>query len=293
VEQAKLLHRYTEKVVLLYDGDSAGVDAAVRAARIIISRDLEAEIVAMPREHDPDSLLRDKKRPEFDRLPRLSVFDFHLRQAGGIPETRPEREALAREMLETASCLPGEMKRSLALEEISEKLKMPVDALRSELRHLRRDKKDDVEDHIETTTLQFAPSEIVERDLVKILIALPELGEEVFPTLNPDLISHPTLKKIFTSMKSLYLKGEMKDAHNLLPQYEDSAMLNFIAESAFWEIPGEPEVLLRDYVAKMQNRNVRSETTEIRRKIKEAEAKGEDINYLLKRLREMQKKARI
>jgi DNA primase len=55
--QAKLLARYTDKVVMLYDGDDAGIAAARKSTEILLSAGLHVEVVIM-KEDDPDSFLR-------------------------------------------------------------------------------------------------------------------------------------------------------------------------------------------------------------------------------------------
>ena len=65
VEQAKLLRKYTEKVVLVYDGDLAGQTQALRAAELLESEGLNVEVVVLPDEQDPDQYIRENGKEEF------------------------------------------------------------------------------------------------------------------------------------------------------------------------------------------------------------------------------------
>ncbi|MGH1336820.1 MAG: DNA primase [Aureispira sp.] len=56
--QAKLINRYAERVVLLYDGDKAGIEAAIRNMPKLIELGLHVDIVLLPEGHDPDSYIR-------------------------------------------------------------------------------------------------------------------------------------------------------------------------------------------------------------------------------------------
>jgi DNA primase len=56
-EQAALLHRYTEKVYVMYDGDAPGVKAAKRAREILEKENVFAGIIKLPKEHDPASFI--------------------------------------------------------------------------------------------------------------------------------------------------------------------------------------------------------------------------------------------
>ena len=60
-EQAKLIHRYTDRVVIMYDGDEAGQKAAIKAIDVLLAEKIKVEIYPLPKDHDPDSMSRGKK----------------------------------------------------------------------------------------------------------------------------------------------------------------------------------------------------------------------------------------
>lgn len=57
-EQLQLLSRYTKNVVIIYDGDTAGVNATIRGVEIALESGFEIKIVTLPNNDDPDSFLR-------------------------------------------------------------------------------------------------------------------------------------------------------------------------------------------------------------------------------------------
>jgi DNA primase len=67
-EQAGLLRRYTERVVLCYDADQAGQQATARGMAVLYERGLAVDIVTLPSPHDPDSFLRENGREAFLEL---------------------------------------------------------------------------------------------------------------------------------------------------------------------------------------------------------------------------------
>ena len=66
-EQVKLLARFARKVVVNYDGDSAGVQAAKRAVETLLAEDLEVKVLVLPDNADPDEFIRKKGVPEYQR----------------------------------------------------------------------------------------------------------------------------------------------------------------------------------------------------------------------------------
>ncbi len=285
-QQARLIRRYTEKVALLYDGDDAGRQAAIKGARILMRAGLEAEIISLPEDHDPDSFLLKNGREGLEKIPRLPLLAFQLKLARGDVSDRRVREKLALEMLESALSFHGEMKRSLAIETISEMLSIPVQALTGEFKKLLRQQTLEREsDDVTPDILEFAPVEVPERDLLRILLSDPASGEDVYTTMNPDILSNPMLKNIFITMKSLFLKGQLPDVHILLNEFDDPAVKNFIADSALWEMPADRDILLTDAQSKLREFARKRITAALKQQIKEAASKGEDYSEIQKKLK--------
>ncbi|MDK2896694.1 MAG: primase [Candidatus Atribacteria bacterium] len=78
-EQARLLRRYTDWVILGYDADSAGQAATLRGIQILLEQGLRVSILPLPAKYDPDSFLREKGKEQFLQLltQDISFFDFH------------------------------------------------------------------------------------------------------------------------------------------------------------------------------------------------------------------------
>jgi DNA primase len=66
-EQVKLLARFARKVVVNYDGDSAGVQAAKRAIETLLAEDLEVKVLVLPDNSDPDEFIRNQGVTEYQR----------------------------------------------------------------------------------------------------------------------------------------------------------------------------------------------------------------------------------
>ena len=280
-QQAKLLRRYTEKVLLLYDGDIAGNNAALKAWRALASLGMEVEIIVLPPEHDPDSYLVECGKEGLSTAPQLSIFKFQLGKAGGMPESRAERAKLAGEMLESAAVLPKEAERSLALEEIGGIMGIPVESLLKDLTVIKQKTRPAAEESEAVPALKFVPAEFPERDFIRLLAVNAEIHEDAFTSVKPEILTNQPLKKIFTTMKSLYLKGEFKDIHSVMNQFDNAEIKNFLAECAYWETPGDPQELLNECVHILNNIAQRMKIKALNQQIREAESQGEDASELL------------
>lgn len=80
-DQARLIRRFTKNVLLVYDGDAAGVKSALKAINILITEGLSVEILILPDNHDPDSYLKKfgKEGFEVELGKKLSFMDFTLK----------------------------------------------------------------------------------------------------------------------------------------------------------------------------------------------------------------------
>ncbi|MBN2503753.1 MAG: DNA primase [Bacilli bacterium] len=77
--QARLIKRYTDKVLLCYDGDNAGFEAMAKAIKLLMAEAIEVEIILLPEGMDPDDFVRKKGQKAFsDYLAQKSidVYDF-------------------------------------------------------------------------------------------------------------------------------------------------------------------------------------------------------------------------
>lgn len=67
VHQIRLLHRFTSNIVLLYDGDNAGIHAALRGTDMLLEEEMNVKVLFLPDGNDPDSFARSHSAEEFRR----------------------------------------------------------------------------------------------------------------------------------------------------------------------------------------------------------------------------------
>ena len=124
--QARLVKRFTENVSLLYDGDKAGVKAALRGVDVLLEADLNVRVIVLPDGHDPDSYLQEVGTTEFeaylDRTRKDFLFfkaDLLLDEAGNDVGART---AAIRDIGSTLALVSDELKRAGYLQQFSSRL---------------------------------------------------------------------------------------------------------------------------------------------------------------------------
>ncbi len=139
-DHARLLKRYADKILLLFDEDTAGRQATFRAMDALLPFGLAVSVVAMPAGEDPDSLLKARGegglRSCLDAArPVLEVFiDDQLRSNDDSVEGRARA---ANQVLERIRRLPEELERSLYLQRLAKLIGLNVEDLQSKLRDSR------------------------------------------------------------------------------------------------------------------------------------------------------------
>jgi len=111
-QQAALIRRYAPKVVLVYDGDAAGVKAALRGSGVLTAAGLEVRALALPDNKDPDDFIRDEGADRFrEMLAGAPDFvAFYARMNRDRTTTVEGRTEVARELFEMIRHVTDRMK---------------------------------------------------------------------------------------------------------------------------------------------------------------------------------------
>ena len=189
-EQIRLVKRYTKNITMLYDGDAAGLHAALRGTDMILSEGMNVRVVVLPPEHDPDTFGKEFSTEYVSNYLKENAKDFIrfktellLKDAESDPIKRGQ---VIRDIVETISVIPDSIFRITYVKECSRLLDMPEQTLTNELNKILRAKmkktlgiEDNVVTETETTTVtkqeetvedQLPAGYYQERELVKLLL---------------------------------------------------------------------------------------------------------------------------
>lgn len=150
-QHARLLRRYTQSVLLCYDGDQAGVTAAGRAFRELVAEGVSVRVVELPDGDDPDSFIKTHGVEAFRELlgRAREFFDFKLgrARASGRLEAAAERRVVAGECVGLLAAMTDEVARDHQLNVVATHLQLSTTALRAAIaKDLKRPKRESAED---------------------------------------------------------------------------------------------------------------------------------------------------
>ena len=133
-DHVALLKSYADGATLAFDGDGAGMKAAIRTGRLFLAAGLPVQAALIPQGEDPDSFLRDRPAAEFQALldNPVSLIALHVRAAKGATDGGGAIDSLSRltdEIFETVASASKAVFRSYMLQEAAELLNLPQAAL--------------------------------------------------------------------------------------------------------------------------------------------------------------------
>ena len=136
--QARLLRRFASKVIVSFDPDAAGQQAAVRSGELLLTEGLEVNVALLPPGEDPDACVRTRGAAAFADVLKQSrpYLEFALeRAAAGRDFTRDQpRRAFLSEMLTLAARIPDAAARDRFADRLAHRARVTEDVVRAEIR---------------------------------------------------------------------------------------------------------------------------------------------------------------
>ena len=132
VHQIKLLHRFTQNIVLLYDGDEAGIHAAMRGTDMLLQEGMNIKVLLLPDGDDPDSFARKHTAQQFTDYIEQHQTDFIQFKTElllkNVTDPQKRSEAIG-SILKSVSVIPDPLKRNTYLSECAHRFNVREDAL--------------------------------------------------------------------------------------------------------------------------------------------------------------------
>lgn len=135
--QIRLIHRFTDNITILYDGDMAGIKASIRGIDMLLEEGMNVKIVLLPDGDDPDSFARKHNATDFQTYINTHEADFIrfktnllLNDAGNDPI---KRASLIGDIVRSISVIPDAIVRSVYTKECSQILRVEEKLLIAEI----------------------------------------------------------------------------------------------------------------------------------------------------------------
>src|SRR5947209_6822265 len=205
-EQVKLIARFARKVVVNYDGDRAGVQAAKRAIEIILAEDIEVKVLVLPDNADPDDFIRKYGVSEYQRRrgeaqPHIQfVIDQAVRDRN--LHSPADKAAAIEETLPFVRAVPNRIQKREYFDIVMDSLRVQGDQRRELWQQVRGGASTDAGAVQKVITRRVQPT-VAEEKLLGLLLASDELRNIILPRLEPTDYEGLATAPIFQSLKEL------------------------------------------------------------------------------------------
>ncbi|MGM9737306.1 MAG: DNA primase [Candidatus Cryptobacteroides sp.] len=286
VQQIRLIKKFTENVTIMYDGDAAGIHAALRGIGLILKEGMNVKVVLIPDGDDPDSYARkhtlDEVRDFIDTHSQDFIAyktDLLLGQAGDDPLKKTE---LINDIADTVALMPDQVKRAVYAQSVSAKFnideklifarisstreKMIEDALKEEQRQRMRERAaaagEEVNDEGEIPPegrLDGSPEERnsggARRPKYENPILAPSEEELISLILNHGTspLEFETDSEYYDSEGTVTVADFIRDALEVDGQEFENSLLRRIYDEYFRMYDSDPDLAQQDMVVSFMN----------------------------------------
>ena len=214
INQIRLIHRFTENIVLLYDGDKAGIKAALRGIDMMLEEGINVRVILLPEGEDPDSFAKSRNASDLKEFLETNQHDFIrfktqllMEEAQNDPTRRSE---MILQIVRSIAVIPDIIKRQVYIKDTATLLSMPEDVLTRKVAEIRKQAADDRQKRKETeqrqqtqsqeTTSEDTPTVVAtepvaqplthkERNILNLIQVLIRYGEKVLYQTEDQMIT--------------------------------------------------------------------------------------------------------
>lgn len=300
IEQIRLLKRYTHNIIMVYDGDSAGEMATLRALDMFIEEGVNVKVVSLPLGLDPDSFVRKNGIAVFKQKINQAdkLFDYKLKVLKSQYNVKEieNKARICSEMLITINKFSDAVSRSEYIKRLSEELDVQEPALLQDLMKIKEKKQSTGLGYDQPKPKKILNISPVEKLLIKLMLEEKELAAYIRQHLEPADFQDKRTSQIVSTVFSLTEKGKDINKGILMNHLPDQDTGQLICETAFMpEVSSEQkEKIVNDCIHRLKTERLRLKKEDLHSRIKTAQAQNnkDELNSLLEEFHLLIKKDR-
>ena len=292
INHANQIRKFAPRVYLAFDGDSAGIENAIKAGYVLFQAGVEPLVIPIPKDKDPDDWVREEGVDAFQEALGSSIplLLFHLKKKNIKNLSGTDKSRIVKEILNEISLIGDGIIRDDLLKSLSQELNIDeVELFRifkqqTESKSIRRTTvKPDSKPKPFTNASQKAQLEIIKTMAFNF--------DEVYPSMESiidfQIFDEPILKKIGVL---LIKDNKAKDLSAIIDQFEDQEEKRLVSEILFEDVSSDdPKLIIKDCFVTIRRILIKDQIKQARTKIKELESKGHDSKEFVIHVTELQK----
>jgi DNA primase len=242
-DHVKFLKRFAERVVLIYDGDQAGMDAAERSIGRFLAQNLDLRVLTLKEGQDPSDYLETHGKNEFEDLIGTApeAWEYKLQTVTGRYgiDSVSGRQQIMNQLMEFMAAAPGlegTLREDLILRKVCQRIQTDETTVRRQLQELRNKKttrrfiRQDQPAQSEPVNLKFNGVDLAERELLEVILSCPDYTDYIRHQIGSDDFINMQHRQLLELCFDLVTEeGILPDAQSVIAAAKsDSAILSLV-----------------------------------------------------------------
>ena len=290
MNHAKALSRLTNKIILLYDGDSAGGSATIRAGFIIYKAGMESYVIRPPEGMDPDDWILNNGKIEIEGQIEnpVNFIDYHIDFHNADKLKGVDKRDYLKDILSNINSIEDVIIKNEFVKDLSEKLNIDEVDLLDIINKINNPSSKNKNDNNENEISFTSNTDIAELEILSVLInSNIENRKEIINQLSIDLFNNTFIRKIIKIIFSNNISNISELMDSLTDKKERTLLSKLLIDEKNKEIT---EQIVIDCIRTLKSVPIKREIKNLRAIIKQKELEGHDSIKELKEIVFLQNK---
>ena len=290
MNHAKALSRLTNKIILLYDGDSAGGSATIRAGFIIYKAGMESYVIRPPEGMDPDDWILNNGKIEIEGQIEnpVNFIDYHIDFHNADKLKGVDKRDYLKDILSNINSIEDVIIKNEFVKDLSEKLNIDEVDLLDIINKINNPSSKNKNDNNENEISFNSNTDIAELEILSVLInSNVENRKEIINQLSIDLFNNTFIRKIIKTIISNNILNISELMDSLTDKKERTLLSKLLIDEKNKEIT---EQIVIDCIRTLKSVPIKREIKNLRAIIKQKELEGHDSIKELKEIVFLQNK---
>lgn len=225
IHQIKLLRRFTQNITLLYDGDEAGIHAAMRGTDMLLAEGMNIKVLLLPDQEDPDSFARKHTAADFKQYIEEHQTDFMQFKTDvmlkGVSDPIKRSEAIS-SIVKSISVIKDPIIRATYIKDCSQRIGIAEQTLITQMNRFIRDERNRPQTNLPETEAQNQQDNSQQQEAAQENVQRATAADIHFDRTNKEKILSETIEKLI--IQSIVRYGEETIFHNV--ETEDGQLVN-------------------------------------------------------------------
>ena len=291
-QHATEISKLCKTIYIAYDGDEAGINAAIRAGYTIIKNNLEGKIINTPNGIDPDDWIQKEGSSPFKEAVKNAdtIIGFHYKNKINTTSTERDKINFINEVIIELCEINDDLTLEVLIKELSYLTEFKIDSILNSIQN-KKNKRYKKVSKLETDPEEKSIDEIVLLDKEIIMFCFAEenkIRELIKKNLNVNWIQSKLIQNIYNEIYMHLSSENVVKPEIVMNELKSEQERNLMAEIIFDKIKVNKNMVI-DCLVRMEKNDIQINLNQLRRELKQNQSNEEKLNDIINKINELQK----